>query len=241
MSAPVCVGQCIRGTPPIIRTRPLSAPRHALAGGHICKRISNRRLVSAAGVSSVARRDEVLAAQEELEQLCTCPIDRGLSASVRHLTTARCTHCWSMIFTSFRVYLCSCHLRTASSIVISSVQVHASNEGARLGAAPCSSSLHFRYSLLTCELLPMQPEMSTRIEDLCQRLEGLGGPVELSWVAAGHVNCSMDLLAGVWRLLYSSAFLSGSLGGLRPGPPVNLSPVKLVCPALCTSVSMASC
>ena len=38
----------------------------------------------------------------------------------------------------------------------------------------------------------------------------------------------MAALAGRWQLVYSSAFADfGSLGGLRPGPPAALSPVKL--------------
>eukprot|EP01025_Chloroclados_australasicus_P065506 TRINITY_DN8925_c0_g4_i3.p3 TRINITY_DN8925_c0_g4~~TRINITY_DN8925_c0_g4_i3.p3 ORF type:complete len:163 (+),score=15.49 TRINITY_DN8925_c0_g4_i3:167-655(+) len=37
----------------------------------------------------------------------------------------------------------------------------------------------------------------------------------------------MEQLEGAWRLLYTSAFESGSLGGARPGPPAALTPVKL--------------
>jgi hypothetical protein len=66
-------------------------------------------------------------------------------------------------------------------------------------------------------------------------LETLSEPVELSWLVAGRVRCGMELFQGVWRLLYTSAFADGSQGGLWPGPPNNLSPVKLVCDPLCTS------
>lgn len=37
----------------------------------------------------------------------------------------------------------------------------------------------------------------------------------------------MDMLYGTWRLVYSSAFSRGGLGGSRPGPPPALVPFKL--------------
>ena len=37
----------------------------------------------------------------------------------------------------------------------------------------------------------------------------------------------MSLLSGTWRLVYSSAFASGSLGGFRPGPQAALVPVTI--------------
>jgi hypothetical protein len=38
----------------------------------------------------------------------------------------------------------------------------------------------------------------------------------------------LDLLQGRWRLVYSSGFTTGSLGGQRPGPPVGqLLPLTL--------------
>jgi len=37
----------------------------------------------------------------------------------------------------------------------------------------------------------------------------------------------MDKLAGTWRLIYSSGFNGGSLGGRRPGPPAALVPLVL--------------
>ena len=37
----------------------------------------------------------------------------------------------------------------------------------------------------------------------------------------------MDMLNGTWRLVYSSAFSRGGLGGSRPGPPPALVPFKL--------------
>ena len=37
----------------------------------------------------------------------------------------------------------------------------------------------------------------------------------------------MSLFSGTWRLVYSSAFASGSLGGFRPGPQAALVPVTI--------------
>ena len=38
---------------------------------------------------------------------------------------------------------------------------------------------------------------------------------------------AMSLFSGTWRLVYSSAFASGSLGGFRPGPQAALVPVTI--------------
>ena len=47
-----------------------------------------------------------------------------------------------------------------------------------------------------------------------------GGPVDLEG--------DMDKLQGRWRLVYSSAFSSRTLGGSRPGPPTGrLLPITL--------------
>lgn len=53
-----------------------------------------------------------------------------------------------------------------------------------------------------------------------KELEAAGGLVDLSVV--------LDKLQGRWRLLYSSAFSSRTLGGSRPGPPTGrLLPITL--------------
>ncbi|GLI63443.1 hypothetical protein VaNZ11_006334 [Volvox africanus] len=68
------------------------------------------------------------------------------------------------------------------------------------------------------------------VDGLCSRLEALGGPVTLLPMGAlsgGADEVSRDLLAGTWRLIYSSGFNSGSLGGRRPGPPAALFPTIL--------------
>lgn len=53
-----------------------------------------------------------------------------------------------------------------------------------------------------------------------KELEGAGGPVDLT--------INLDKLQGRWKLIYSSAFSSRTLGGSRPGPPTGrLLPITL--------------
>ncbi|KAI8011907.1 hypothetical protein LOK49_LG06G02626 [Camellia lanceoleosa] len=53
-----------------------------------------------------------------------------------------------------------------------------------------------------------------------KELEAAGGPVDLS--------VDLDKLQGRWKLIYSSAFSSRTLGGSRPGPPIGrLLPITL--------------
>lgn len=53
-----------------------------------------------------------------------------------------------------------------------------------------------------------------------KELEDIGGPVDLS--------ADLDKLQGKWKLIYSSAFSSRTLGGSRPGPPTGrLLPITL--------------
>ncbi|KAL4451724.1 hypothetical protein ABPG75_007386 [Micractinium tetrahymenae] len=71
-------------------------------------------------------------------------------------------------------------------------------------------------------------DQAERVDALVKRLEALGGPVSLSWERpAGGGKPGMALLDGRWRLLYSSGFTSGSLGGRRPGPSFGSSLVTL--------------
>jgi len=58
------------------------------------------------------------------------------------------------------------------------------------------------------------------VDELVQQLEAAAGPVSL-------VGQSLEQLAGTWRLLYTSGFNTGSLGGRRPGPPAALFPAVL--------------
>ncbi|GLC59065.1 hypothetical protein PLESTB_001439700 [Pleodorina starrii] len=76
---------------------------------------------------------------------------------------------------------------------------------------------------------------AAEVDELCSRLEGLGGPVVLAPRGLGAAasggggagGSADDLLSGTWRLVYSSGFNSGSLGGRRPGPPAALFPTTL--------------
>ncbi|XP_059632328.1 plastid-lipid-associated protein 6, chloroplastic [Cornus florida] len=53
-----------------------------------------------------------------------------------------------------------------------------------------------------------------------KEIEEVGGPVDLS--------ADLDKLQGRWKLIYSSAFSSRTLGGSRPGPPIGrLVPLTL--------------
>ncbi|KAJ8433361.1 hypothetical protein Cgig2_020441 [Carnegiea gigantea] len=59
-----------------------------------------------------------------------------------------------------------------------------------------------------------------RADEAARELEEAGGPVDLS--------ADLDKLQGRWKLIYSSAFSSRTLGGSRPGPPVGrLLPITL--------------
>lgn len=53
-----------------------------------------------------------------------------------------------------------------------------------------------------------------------KEIEAVGGPVDFS--------VDLDKLQGRWKLVYSSAFSSRTLGGSRPGPPTGrLLPITL--------------
>lgn len=59
-----------------------------------------------------------------------------------------------------------------------------------------------------------------KTDAVAKELEAAGGPVDLQGEA--------ELLQGRWKLIYSSAFSSGTLGGSRPGPPIGrLVPITL--------------
>lgn len=59
-----------------------------------------------------------------------------------------------------------------------------------------------------------------KVDDIAKELEGIEGPVDLS--------ADLDKLQGRWKLIYSSAFSSRTLGGSRPGPPTGrLLPINL--------------
>lgn len=71
-----------------------------------------------------------------------------------------------------------------------------------------------------------------RVDNLVRQIEAAGGPVVFqqdpspSTIDTGNKK-SLLLLDGRWRLVYSSGFAGGSLGGRRPGPPTALFPLTL--------------
>ncbi|KAA0049234.1 putative plastid-lipid-associated protein 6 [Cucumis melo var. makuwa] len=59
-----------------------------------------------------------------------------------------------------------------------------------------------------------------KADEAAKEIEAVGGPVDLS--------ADLDKLQGRWKLIYSSAFSSRTLGGSRPGPPTGrLLPITL--------------
>ncbi|KAL8162793.1 hypothetical protein V2J09_014282 [Rumex salicifolius] len=59
-----------------------------------------------------------------------------------------------------------------------------------------------------------------KADEAAKELEAISGPIDLL--------ADIDKLQGRWKLLYSSAFSSRTLGGSRPGPPIGrLLPITL--------------
>eukprot|EP00891_Asterochloris_glomerata_P000080 jgi/Astpho2/80/Aster-04553 len=65
------------------------------------------------------------------------------------------------------------------------------------------------------------------VESAALALAGTGEAVTLSWTPVDDEQATMQQLGGTWRLIYSSGFSSGSIGGSRPGPPAGLIPFTL--------------
>lgn len=67
------------------------------------------------------------------------------------------------------------------------------------------------------------------VDRLARKLEEAVGPITLRWTTSRSSpdRSTMDKLAGTWRLIYSSGFNGGSLGGSRPGPPAAFVPTVL--------------
>ncbi|KAK9815485.1 hypothetical protein WJX72_004499 [[Myrmecia] bisecta] len=71
-------------------------------------------------------------------------------------------------------------------------------------------------------------EAANMVEDAVSALVSASEPVSLAWTAQeGQAQSTLAQLNGTWRLLYSSAFTTGSLGGKQPGPSVVGSPFAL--------------
>lgn len=60
---------------------------------------------------------------------------------------------------------------------------------------------------------------ATEIESEVESLEAFSSQLEFPR--------DLKKVDGVWQLVYSSGFLSGSLGGRRPGPPAGKVPLRL--------------
>lgn len=75
----------------------------------------------------------------------------------------------------------------------------------------------------------LQLREAQEVDRLCRKLEDTAGPLTLKWSTSRSSPdaSTMDKLAGTWRLIYSSGFNGGSLGGSRPGPPAALVPTVL--------------
>ena len=75
----------------------------------------------------------------------------------------------------------------------------------------------------------MQLREARDVDKLCKKLGDAAGPITLKWATSRSSPdaSTMDKLAGTWRLIYSSGFNGGSLGGSRPGPPAALVPTIL--------------
>lgn len=63
------------------------------------------------------------------------------------------------------------------------------------------------------------PDDILRVDTLVRQLETSNDPIIL--------QANMARLGGRWRLLFSSSFAGGNLGGARPGPPAALFPLQL--------------
>eukprot|EP00897_Mesotaenium_endlicherianum_P005175 jgi/Mesen1/4686/ME000241S03722 len=85
-----------------------------------------------------------------------------------------------------------------------------------------TSSLKSRLLRLVAGLdrgLAASDENARDVEDAAKELELVGEDVDLT--------ADLWRMQGKWRLAYSSGFLSGSLGGQRPGPPIGRLPLNV--------------
>lgn len=69
-----------------------------------------------------------------------------------------------------------------------------------------------------------------QVESAALALTEQSEAVMLSWTSASGQEdkpSGLAQLSGTWRLVYSSGFASGSVGGRQPGPPAGLLPARL--------------
>ncbi|XP_020205916.1 plastid-lipid-associated protein 6, chloroplastic [Cajanus cajan] len=112
------------------------------------------------------------------------------------------------------------------SLVISSVGVADPSPSSFSYAGDTSDSISsFKLNLLSAVSglnrgLAANEDDLRKADDAAKELEAAGGVVDLS--------VGLDRLQGRWKLIYSSAFSSRTLGGSRPGPPIGrLLPITL--------------
>ncbi|KAF5842663.1 harpin binding protein 1 [Dunaliella salina] len=102
--------------------------------------------------------------------------------------------------------------------------VHASAQ--TFTACPGQESVNMLRSDLLREVagldrgLAASASQAKRVEALVQEIADIAGRPDLSQENTAD-------LQGMWRLLYTSGFNTGSLGGSRPGPPAGLVPAVL--------------
>lgn len=74
------------------------------------------------------------------------------------------------------------------------------------------------------------PNATSEVESVVYDLTSASEPVVLSWESeAGSTTTTLAQLNGTWRLIYSSSFATGNLGGRAPGggPGISLLPAQL--------------
>lgn len=95
---------------------------------------------------------------------------------------------------------------------VSGAAKYAVDEVTSLGRSPLKLKLLSAVSGLNRGLAATEDDLR-KADAAAKELEAAGGPVDLS--------TDVDKLQGRWKLIYSSAFSSRTLGGSRPGPPLG--------------------
>ncbi|XP_061993221.1 plastid-lipid-associated protein 6, chloroplastic [Rosa rugosa] len=102
---------------------------------------------------------------------------------------------------------------------VSSAAKGAVDDVTSLGRSPLKLKLLSAVAGLNNGLAASEDDLR-KADAAAKELEAAGGPVDLS--------TDLDKLQGRWKLVYSSAFSSRTLGGSRPGPPIGrLLPISL--------------
>ncbi|AES61080.1 putative plastid lipid-associated protein/fibrillin [Medicago truncatula] len=118
------------------------------------------------------------------------------------------------------------HIKPSSLIVKAAAEADISISGSiPIPSNPFDSTSPLKFNLLSA-VSGLNRGLAASEEDLqkadaaAKELEDAGGLVDLT--------DNLDRLQGRWKLIYSSAFSSRTLGGSRPGPPIGrLLPITL--------------